>query len=190
VLHWAACAAAGCEASGYRVLAQAGGSEGFRELIADTGTPLTEVRLSGLVDATWYEFKVQGLNGAGSSALSVASLPVQTAHGAGSLLAIARAEARSHSREELMGSAAAAAAAASAAPPPDASASDIAARYAQTKADLAAWEARWERSHGRPPTECERAADATCQAGDRSATIDTLPSDLAMPSPLCGHASR
>ena len=57
---------------------QAGGSEGFREVIADTGRAEPTVRLDGLSPATWYEVKVCALSAAGLSPPSPPCSPVQT----------------------------------------------------------------------------------------------------------------
>ena len=76
VLRWKAAPEAEA-VLGYRVLLQAGGSDGFRECIADTGRAEPVVRLDGLSPSTWYEVKVCALSASGASPPSPPCSPVQ-----------------------------------------------------------------------------------------------------------------
>ena len=125
---------------GWRVLLQAGGSDGFREVIADTGRLEPTVRLTGLRPSTWYEIKVCALNSTGTSPPSLPCSPVQTLGGRDS----PREPQRSASEALL-------------------EESGLQGRYVQTKNDILLWESEFERGHGRPATEKEKAADAAYQ---------------------------
>ena len=150
---------------GYQVLAQLGGAGGFRSLVDDTKSGSPVIHLHDLSERTWYEFKVVALNATGSSPASTASQPIQTLAAPQSAASIAAQQ-----------SAAATAAALAAelhmkSPRLNDSESklienedpELLARYAQCKRELLAWEAKFDRQNGRPPTEQDKIADLTYQ---------------------------
>jgi len=149
----------------YQVLAQMSGAGGFRTLLEDTKSSQPIVRLDRLSERTWYEFKVVALNATGTSPASVASQPVQTSAAPVSPATRAAQEAAAvaaaalanelHMKSPRM---------------PDSENwmleredPELLARYAQCKRELLAWEAKFDKLHGRPATENDKIADLTFQ---------------------------
>lgn len=143
----------------YRVLTQKAGTNGFHVLLDDTNSNQPIVRLSTLEEDAWYEFKVVAVNAAGESLPSLGSQPVQTKGQVPPSAAVPRAHhcaCSSHGGGSHGGHHGHAAAAAySSGDDPE---------YAQIKRELSAWESKFEKQHGHPPTEHDKAADAAYQA--------------------------
>ena len=73
VLSWSPPASSGAAGplQGYRILAQAGGTSGFTEVVSSTGQGgETAHRLRGLLPETWYEFRVAAVSANGVGAPS------------------------------------------------------------------------------------------------------------------------
>ena len=143
----------------YRILGQVGGANGFDILMDSTGSSEPIVRLTQLEENAWYEFKVVAMNASGGSPASSASLPVQT-------LGPPRLPAASSSHllpvQHAMRPRAAT-------PPPQSSTegaeglhedAELLARIAQCKREMLAWDAKFERQHGRPPNDDDRSGDS------------------------------
>ena len=142
VLRWKAAPEAEA-VLGYRVLLQAGGSDGFRECIADTGRAEPVVRLDGLSPSTWYEVKVCALSASGASPPSPPCSPVQTHALVLEAVPSSPPTPRRSASEALLLD----------------ESGTVGRQYAQVRADLLRWEEAFERAHGRPATEREKATD-------------------------------
>lgn len=104
-LAWASPASSGGLAlKGYQVLVQAGGTAGYVEVVASTGSSEPAAYVKGLAPSTWYEFKVAARNDIGAGPQSAASRPVRTVAAAAAAPPPARRESSHHGSRSSAGS--------------------------------------------------------------------------------------
>ena len=124
---------------GYKVMVQAGGTNGFvdvkpRPTLSNTGTAKPVAQVRGLAPNSWYEFRVATITTLGMGALSAASQPILTAGLRGQKAAVGAAPSAQGGR---------------AAPE----------EYVEAKAALLLWERAFAAEHGRPAGEHDRATN-------------------------------